>query len=111
VAVDVLAEISNPASRVPIEVEEGDFEALSQETIDPALAIAIRELLDVLQLPELVEEQSAGAQQDEARSSRMRVCGRQLEADNARQDQEQAAREEHEIADARQLGHDATARF
>jgi hypothetical protein len=58
VAVDVIADISNPASRVPIEVEEGDFEALGQESTDRALAIAIRELLDVLQLPELVEEQS-----------------------------------------------------
>ena len=34
----VLADISNPASKVPIEIEEGDIETVCQKSTDRALA-------------------------------------------------------------------------
>jgi hypothetical protein len=42
VPADVLADISDPASKVPIEVDEGDFETLRQENTDRALAGSAR---------------------------------------------------------------------
>src|ERR1700730_15406841 len=38
VPADVFADISDPASEVPIEVDEGDFETLRQKSTDRALA-------------------------------------------------------------------------
>jgi hypothetical protein len=38
VPADVLADISDPASQVPVEVDEGDFEARRQKRTDRALA-------------------------------------------------------------------------
>ena len=39
---DVLADISDPAGKVPIEVDEGDFETLRQKSTDRALAGSTR---------------------------------------------------------------------
>ena len=39
---NVLADISDPASKVPIQIDEGDFETLCQKSTDRALAGSAR---------------------------------------------------------------------